>query len=412
MRFSRSKINDPLDSSEVYMINRLTFYKDLANQLNELNKEAVFLGESVTLDDAGKNLDFFNTRYQGMDRLVRWCNVEQYNNLNIFNKNLKNFEFFLNQEKEKYCYTGITALFAKRKVALGIQHPDSSALTSDTLITQKFLPFGKTTYFLAGIEVANDSFSLPFVAQADTGRQFRWLVIPHIETGKNAKACFTVADMKVLNDSTTLLLISGQTRTADETAFQNYVLKYDWKGKESSKTLIDTTGIPQFFYYDDIANEYFLISRQEISDENGKKIGQLNCHLSGIGGESKWLKSFLCEGDFVDMILTNSNFFVFLNANKFEDKEHFNLDGRGKNSALGIYINHDGTIKNYCEYHAEEGISISQAVKINSNTLNIFGRFGQKENSDNRYVYLLIDPEGNILFKNDEDMMVRKTSNE
>ncbi len=409
LKFSRRKINDPLDTTETYLINRLTFYKELATDLNELNDEASALQKSVTIENMEKYFNFFETRYQGMDRFSRWCNVELYNNTNTFNKNLKNLDSFLKRENEKYNYSGRDAVFQNRKLALGIQHPDTSAWKPDNLITQKFLPSGKTTYCLSGYEIKKDSLFNPFVAQVDSSRKVRWFDTPGFKTEKNVKASFVVSEMKLLDDSTLILLFSKQRSKTTNSSFQNYVTKYNWKGKELSRTLIDTLGIPKFFYYDEISDEYFLVTQRANSKDNNDRMVQLNCHLVSGNGEEKWSRQFSMNGSFVDVILTNSNFFVFVNASRFTNGAAFNLDGKGETSALGIFLNHDGSVKGYHQFGTKGGLNLSSAIKINSNNLNLIGKCNPEAKDVNGCVYLLITPEGAISFKNKEEIWAKKT---
>jgi hypothetical protein len=401
LKFSRSKINDPMDTTETYLINRLTFYKDLALKLNALNSEASDLEKSVTIAGVEKYNDFYETRYQGMDRFIRWCNAERFNNTKTFNKNLKNLDLFLKREEEKYDYKGIDAVYLTKKLALGVQH-QNDALKPDQLITQKFMPFAKSTYYLSGIEVGKDSLAHPFIAQADTSRNVRWFVSPHFQKEKDEKSSVVVSEMKLLDDSTLLILFHKQHKSPTGLKFQNYVAKYDWKGKELSRMLIDTLGVPQFFYYDDISDEYFLATKQDLNKDTNNGMEQLNCHLLAGNGDEKWIKQFSIKGNLVDVVLTNSNYFVFVNASNFFNRTDFQFDGKGETSALGIYINHDGSIKGHHQFNCEGGLVLSSVLKVNSNNLSLIGKHNPKIKNEN--VFLLISPDGEIVFKNKDEI--------
>lgn len=401
LKFSRSKINDPLDTTESYLINRLTFFKDLALKLNALNAEASNLEKSVSIESIEKYNDFYETRYQGMDRFARWCNAERYNNTKNFNKNLKNLDLFLEREAEKYKYTGLNVDYLTKKLALGIQ-PSDEAIRPGQLITQKFKPFAKSTYYLSGIEGAKDSLAHSFIAQVDTSQSVRWFIAPHFQNEKDEKSSVVVSEMEILDDSTLLILFHKHHKSPDGIKFRNYVAKYDWKGKELTRMVIDTLGVPQFFYYDDISDEYFIATKQPRYNENNNNTEQYSFRLLSGNGDEKWTQQFSLKGNLVDIVLTNSNYIIFLNVSTFTHGTDFAFDGKGETSALGIYLNYDGSIKGYYQFGYEGSLELTSVLKVNSNNLSLVGRCNPKKGNEN--VYLLINPEGKILFKNIEEL--------
>ena len=166
--------------------------------------------------------------------------------------------------------------------------------------------------------------------------------------------------------------------------------------------LIDTLGVPQYFYYDDISDEYFLVTKQALQEDVNNGIEQLSCHLVAGNGDEKWTTKYTLKGNLVNVVLTNSNYFIFVNASDFSNGADFKFDGKNETSAFGIYINHDGSIKGYHKFDSDGGLVLSSAMKVNSNILSLVGRSNPQ--NKNEPVFLLVSPDGEIVFKNKEEI--------
>ncbi len=277
LKQTRMGINDPAKPEENFTINRLRFYRDLAFQLEDLNKRSENLKQSVSIDHIGKYFDFYETRYRGLDGLNRWCDVEKYNNTLYFNNNLRNLHHFLSYERKKGRFKGETITYQKKQIAIGDQAVSSTQDLADTLVTQITMHVGKTNILLAGIEIGADSIVSPFVAMADTARQVKWFLKPF--PNNKRKKCCRVTHMHFASDSSIYAVINERNVLEDKSENINHLLRCSWQGKILSFQPIDTSGVPRFFHFDEIADEFLLITKGTLYEEVTDSDEQLTVSL-------------------------------------------------------------------------------------------------------------------------------------
>jgi hypothetical protein len=156
-------------------------------------------------------------------------------------------------------------------------------------------------------------------------------------------------------------------------------------------------GKPVYFLFDEITGENFVVSEKPNASETGEKL--LSVSLIAPSGMKSWVHSFRIKGRFVDVVLTNSNFFLFLNASAINGISGCEFDSMDKSVCLGMYIDHNGEVKRLNRYSTDKSIDLTLAQKVNSNNFCLFGKVEGNEATEDLF-YLLIDPEGEILYKN------------
>ena len=161
---------------------------------------------------------------------------------------------------------------------------------------------------------------------------------------------------------------------------------------------------PRYFFVDEINEQYVVVTKGDNTINDMFSKDTLSISLYDYSGNQVWDKQFLLNGNFGDVVFTNSNLLVTCNFNQFSDLsgKNFSLksDHQNQPNALSIYIKRDGTLKSICQYTFPEGFAVDISRKINSNLINLFG----KVKTSNEPLYLLIDSEGIPVFSSNQTL--------
>jgi hypothetical protein len=397
---SRLSINNPEKAGENFINNRLRYYKDLALNLGQVNNEVAKLKQSVTLSDIDRYFDFFESRYKGMDGLKRWCDVEQYQNREFFNKIIKNLDHFLRFEKKKSEFSGLCAFQKEVTVPLGVQIIDDVPVLSDTIVSLFFESTGPNWHYISGLAFGCDSLCSPFLANSDSANQIRWLIYPSLGKIEPQKQLCWPSGMKVNSDSSVILLLTVLEKS-EICPPKNYLIKLDKSGKPNFSALIDSCGYPRYFSYDEIADDYLLITKgNNRSNKNDKP--EL-ASISLYGGDplkNSWKFQFDLTGSITGVLTTNSNFLIV--GNDFEPSSDEN--SKKQYSGFSTHIERSGKVGKTHRYSGPEGIWLSEALKATSQLMLLFGHTCNDQQENNQPVFLLVDEFGAMEFRNLDDI--------
>lgn len=400
----RLLINDPAKAPAFYLSNRLRYFRDLALELESLNRAAESLKQQVSLEDIDKHFAFFETGYRGMDGLKRWCDVEKFSNRTNFNTNLGHLDHFLKFNNSKNKISSPTKSWNKKIFNTGILTVNNTATFADTLIVLNSAAVDTSTLILSGLEFFADSSSIPFLAWSDTSNQVRWLVHP-LEKKKSREHIIAMpAALKVLTDSCSILLLNEVRNMEGELFQRNLLYRYNGAGKLLQSGIIDTTGYPEYFSYDEIADDYLLITQGATIPDSIRKDPPLTLSLIDNQLNTKWTLKGNLNGIVTGVIPINSNFLVVGYGKRMSlaGIEKANLSGQ---YVLGfsILINRNGQIEQLTRYEVPgKDLTLTSALKVSNNHLMLFGSL--KDSSPPDFLYLLVDETGMLRFKNIENL--------
>jgi len=393
---ARLSINDPEKAADHFLGKRLRYFKDLALNLDQLNNEAALLKESVSLSGIDRYFDFFESRYKGMDGLKRWCDVEQYQNRAFFNNMLNNLGHFLQFEEKKNEFSGLCARYKDKPVPLGVMSVDDNPVISDTLVSLFFETQGRNKNMVSGLLFGKDSLFVPYLAQTDTAGQVKWMVFPSPEKiDKKTQNCWP-SEMIITSDSSVLLLLTVLDKV-DARSPKNFLLKFDKNGQQSFSALIDTCGYARFLGYDEIAEEYLLITKG--TERTNRPTNVETVTISLLGGEpfkTRWKYQFELTGSIVGVLTTNANFLIVGN-----DLEGNNTgEGQKQYSGFSTFIERNGQVSKTYRYTLPEGVWLSKALKATSQHMALYGQVGNDRADKNLPLFLLVNETGGLEFKN------------
>jgi hypothetical protein len=175
-----------------------------------------------------------------------------------------------------------------------------------------------------------------------------------------------------------------------------------WKGKPGSYFVTDTAGYPVMLWVDDI-NEQYLSVTEGLPDQQGYK--PVKMKLLNFRDSLVWAQTFLLKGNFGNVLVTNSNFYITLSYTALEVSP---AAGRkilpvGQSAIAGIYLQRNGIIRHVNNYQVSGEIQIISSEKIYDNTLQIFAKITHPGRPES-FLYLLTDNQGRPSFTNDVEI--------
>jgi hypothetical protein len=401
----RRTINDPNALSNEYFENRLLYYKELSFKKRELNDKVDKLKQSGTMDAIGKYLGFFDSKYNGHDGFVRWCIVDKYDNDLLLDSHLRKIQLFHERDKSEYYYSDSIVKHANMNLSFGAHPFFYDSLYSDTLITLDNQQFKNKWNYLFGIKYDKKNNMFPFITKVDKAGKFSWF--SEIKTSRNQNAAINIPVFNLIrDDSTTISLCHVRNTNSDTISCSNFLIGCDWKGDISPQLSISDIGFPHFFHYDEINQQYLIITKGNSLFNNTEKIDSLSVMLADQSGNLVWKKQFLIKGSLVDVINTNSNFFIVCKAESFSVIGGNNvIDSKNgsKGSIVSVYINRDGKIKQGFHYSIDGEINVTICRKITSNLLTFSGTLNDKDGKEDVF-YLLTDSDGTPVFSNTDNL--------
>lgn len=400
---TKSKTNDPLDSADFDLFNKLVFFKDLAETMTALNFQADMLKKNIFIENTAKYKDFLISHYDGMDGLSRWCTLEKKDNELIFNDNLSNLDVFFKKSGQKYDFKDSTLVYNKKRIAFGVQK--AGQMMKDTFITSGIIPFRKKWYFLHGLEFGKEGNSHSFLSKINPSGKLDWMVTPDLKLMKKSEPY--ISSVHISDDSICRVLCHTELFLKDSSRqILTYKSEINWKGKTEKQCIIDSTLYPAYFWVDEINEQYLTITMG-----NGSKTGQpamedMKVKLYNFNDSLVWQRCYKISGQLVDVIHSNSNFYILFNmkGSGFTDTTGKQFFTTGYPGIAGIYIQRDGTVKHINYYNTKTKLTAVFCKKIHDNSINIFGKIQESENLATPYFYIVTDNQGVPVFSNVKEL--------
>jgi len=402
---TRKTVNQLSDSSQFFLINKLWYYRDLANAKAALNLQAENLKKSISIDDVGKYFDFFSRRYNGMDGLIRWCEVEKWDNDQLFDINLKHLNEFIRRDKNRFYFKDSTLVYQHQRIAFGIQHPDSIGNSTDTLITTGFYPFKKWNY-ISGNKWIKGKNKSAFLAKVDPDGKIDWMIFPNIESSK-LDSNVVVNQIQITDDS--ICWVASQAKvwkSSSEFDVQVIVSSYNWKGMLRKQVVSDVGMMPISFQVDEINEQYLLITKSLKSDSLANAGTMVKIALYTFNDSLLWAKQLTLNGNVIDVLNVNSNFFVVFNYSKFRIGSGAEIASTNvQNGSFGILkIFRAGSFDWVGTYDISEKLKLTSAYKLSSEELNFIGEIDKSNGEADKIFYMVTNRSGIPVFSNCTDL--------
>lgn len=395
---TKAEINDTSSLSPFYLINKMRFYSNLANKLNAINMQIEQVKNDMSMDEVSKYIDFFGQQYRGMDGFVRWCEIEKYRNMEVFNDNLKILNKFIYTDEHKYDYTDSAIISGNKKFAFGKQYQTADTVLVNTTWVNDVCDYKGRWFFQSMVDFDKDTVGHPFIVKLAKEGKTEWTYYP---AGKNTDA--EINAFQLLDDKSSFCVTSVKKAAGGSPFSEIHIDHLNWGGKKIHSFKYDSELTPVYFWFDEINNSYLVIEQGEGSIQTLGIKHPFQIKKYSANDSLQWQCILDIDGDLVDVIPTNSNFLVTFNFKDFS-YEDVSLEANENALAIGsFYISENGKINVVNGYMGSNFVATNSS-KISSNTFNILGTFQDENKEENQYFYLLTDEKGVPTFSNTDKM--------
>ena len=401
---TRLSINNVNDTSSFFLINKLRFYNSLAIQKQALNAQAEQLKGFIQFSEIEKYIDFFDLNFNGMDGFKRWCVVEQYDNDQIFNRNLENLNEFIAYEARKQHFDGTYLEFQKKKFPFGIPRPNDALTDTSIQIQHKLISRGNQAWLL-GTETKTGHNSKNFMLKADSNIKVEWLVYPENAITKQYK--INLMQKTNVLDNGDLMVAGILHKSVSDTAGKTdvYVARYSELGVEKQFKLIPQQHCVNYFMVDEISEEYLLITQQTGEENPLNKKEYIS--LYNFNDSLIWQHQIVLDGNLVDVLVFNTDFLFVYNYRSINTGNKVLKNKEDESSLATLFVKRNGEAIEINQYAMEDGLLVDHAYKLTNNVFNIIGKAGAGE-ADEELLYFLVDDQGRPLYSNSTKLKYHK----
>ena len=401
----KDPLNNIIDTTSSFtLIQKGKYYNNLVKSkqyTDSLNRDFY---ASINSYDVNKYKNFFENNYNGESGLKSYCKNELVLHQSVLDGAFSNFKESLIR-KLLYESRIVTLPYKKSNIDLRIVGQSfTEAELGEYYITAYSKDNFGNIYASGFIKQRNPGVSA-FVLKTNKTRDIDWLKLYPVGKMSHDYGSFIQA-----KDNGCELLITS----IKGTEIKNYVFSLGKDGKLNSKREVKATGlIPRYFNYNEINETYMIAFKGQEID----KFESLNDNLiiSEYEGTStlveKWSTVLNLKGNLVNILKMNQSLFVFTNFTKFAQGSKIISSKAGvqnsETNSLLFVLNNLGKVEKTVPYFSESAFFLADALKINSNTINLIG-FRQPLMSTQsasreeftKLLYLSVNTTGEIYYDN------------
>jgi hypothetical protein len=243
-----------------------------------------------------------------------------------------------------------------------------------------------------------------FVAKSDTLLKIKWIKMLDFST--DDKPGLNNYGMVVENtDNGCIVLIHSSNANAESEISFSHLIRFNENGEKLLNKEINTSLVPRHLIFDDI-NEISVIAFHGKSiNYDESSLDEMIINLADSSGTNIWSTKITFQGNIVDIIKTNENFLVIGNFSKIINTANQIIEITNNNkNAFAAFINKAGQIEDLKIFNSGISYYLIDAVKINSEVVNLLGfkdineNISHTKNKNIKIAYILVDIRGNQLY--------------
>jgi hypothetical protein len=171
----------------------------------------------------------------------------------------------------------------------------------------------------------------------------------------------------------------------------------DTTGSELLNKSLDIYQKPIFVTFDEI-NQLSLMAFGLVENDSANFYSSiLICQADSLGSVI-WKTPVEVQGTLVDIIKSEDKQLAFINFKRYrinEDEKEANEWG-----LLMLTLTENGEVAKALPITSDSNFHIDRVFAISNDEISLMGYASEPENTDGKLIYIVISPEGNIIFKN------------
>lgn len=403
LAFTKIPLNDVKDTTSTYsLLQKARYYNELVKKKEPVDSLRADFEKRIKPEDIRKYKQFFEDNYGGDSGLKSFAQNEATFLNTTVEQSINNYKIFVLRDL-LHSHSIVDLPYHNKVIHLKIENKDFNEAKAGEYVITALNKDNSGNYYAAGYMKQKNPGVSAFVLKTNKLNNIEWLKLYPVSKSADDYGSFVQA-----TETGCELLITS----IKDNQIKNYIYRLDQSGKLSSKKDISVALIPRYFNYDEI-NQNYLIAFKGMSIDNFESLSD-NLVINRYKGNDfsqEWTSVLNVKGSLVNILKMNQSYFVFSNFTKFAAGSKIISSKAGveeaQTNALLTVLNENGQLEKSLPYESTNPYFITNAFKLNSNTINLFG-FKQplmsicsaKPENFLKPLYLLIDANGTIYFDN------------
>jgi len=240
-----------------------------------------------------------------------------------------------------------------------------------------------------------------FVAKSDSVGKILWLknFLPDANyQNMGSSLCF-------LPNGTCVFVMHSKASTGQ--ADLNFLIQLDNTGNETFRVPIKSEYLCRYIHYDEINDQILLACKGKYAKDAALDKSDLIIQNLDSKGNILWQSEIKIHGNLVEIVKMNEEFFIFCNVLRYWDQsgQEIIIDHENVGSANGVCFvqSLEGKFQQSYLIESKNPNTLYKIVKINSNTLSLFGLYDKHEETvniveDKRLFYCILTNKGKVQF--------------
>ncbi|PKP08944.1 MAG: hypothetical protein CVU09_13435 [Bacteroidetes bacterium HGW-Bacteroidetes-4] len=394
---TRKQANNP-DGMSLSKRNKLLFYKDMVQRKQQTNQLLQNLEQKATGFQMQKYSAFIASNYENPQGFKTFISAEPEKLETLLHQSMEHLNLWLVaiDSIEKHNPQIITL----KKGHISLNQPDD-ALTGDSIdvyYTATTKVTVKGNRYVAGYFQPKGRNTRAFVALCDSLYQLSW--IKEFDFSDKKTKLQNYACQLNVYDSGCVVAIHSRDTAQTPWLVKNTLLKLNSEGKELAKYETNNMRVPRKLYYDDINNTLLIMYKGALLSHKSLLPDTMVVQQLDSLGVELWHTTMVFDGMPVATLRSNEKFLIAGTfSNLFSDLKQVNLP-LGRQASFMAFLNPMGTLEQLEIYNEDYSYHLTDAVKIDSETISLIGHSASEQATEKSKVYFhLLDPTGKTIYK-------------
>jgi hypothetical protein len=383
------------DSSTAAMSRKIRYYNRLAVQAKQATEKLSVFQKAITPVKIKRFNEFFTQQYQGETGLTSFYSQET-DFLNVsFNESLKNLSNYFASEIIYRKSLG-NASGKGFSISLFPIEESSPEHSKQTYITQQVSFLQGQPNFVSGYIKRSGNQTMAFVAKIGKDKKVEWLR----EVGAKGKELLLGGDKAPLHygsENGCVVLVSGFL----DGRSRNTLVRLDNKGKELYASKIAIELFPVYLNFDEISQNSILAFGRNYTDNSKLYNNYVICSTDSLG-TIQWQTPIDLNGQLVEIVKSSDKYLAFMNYQSYNinnDRKSSTTPSNGWGHVV-VELSERGNIEKSTAIPSTTNLFVNRVFPISNAEFNLIGFENQPGELSEKLKYILINPNGELLFKN------------
>ncbi len=400
---TKKTFNNP-NQKEVNFRNKLLFYKEFIEKKQDCDQLIKSFSAKATDFNMQKYQGFITTNYKTTKGLQTYISSQSNKLESLLDLSMENLKIYMvNSNQAKYTHNKTIPL-KKGEVSLTILHDPLVGDSINYYYTSSKVKTSHGDWLVAGYYHPTEKNTKAFVAKCDSLYALKWFKEFDFSDKKTKIENFA-CQIKA-TDNGCVVMIHGRNTNSDQILYKNWVVKLGSDGNEEAKFELDQQRVPRKFYYDEITASFIGIFKGQHLSLQAAKMDTMVVQQNDSLGNKVWDVALAFEGLPVNLIRSNEMYLLACNFTKINHATTQLVLPDNQSGAFLALINQRGNIDKLITYNEKFSYFFIDAIKLDSETINLVGLKSDETNLENKthllnskIRYQLIDTKGNTIYK-------------